>query len=82
MSTVIGDINKKMKISVFVKAGSRKNSVEKDAFGFKVHTTQAPEKGMANEAVIDLLAEYFHVPKSRVQLVRGSRASKKIFEIY
>jgi len=68
-------------ITVTVRAGARKNSVEIFGEGYKVWTTEAPEKGKANEAVRELLAEYLKVGKSKLSLVRGASSKKKIFEL-
>jgi hypothetical protein len=40
-----------------------------------------PEKGKANAEIIKKLAAYFKVPGSRVNLVFGLKAKKKIAEI-
>lgn len=41
----------------------------------------APVDGAANEALCAELADYFAVPKSRVQIVAGDRSRKKRVEI-
>ena len=48
---------------------------------YKVSVKAAPVDGKANEAVIKLLADYFTVPKSAVNLVFGQSSKQKIFEI-
>lgn len=51
---------------------SRQNKVVENADGvLRVYTTAAPDKGHANDAVVNLLAEYFNVPKSRVKILSG-----------
>ncbi|TMI82806.1 MAG: DUF167 domain-containing protein, partial [Bacillati bacterium ANGP1] len=40
-----------------------------------------PREGLANKAVVELLAEYFHVPRSRVRIIRGQAGRRKIVEI-
>jgi uncharacterized protein (TIGR00251 family) len=47
----------------------------------KVSVTTAPEKGKANQAVIELLAEVLHLPKSAVRIVRGETSTSKLAEI-
>jgi hypothetical protein len=45
-------------------------------------TVRAPaEDGKANRALIELLAEYFCVPKSAIKIVRGQFARKKLLTI-
>lgn len=69
-------------ISVKVIAGARQNQVvgwEGDIL--KVKVTAPPEKGEANEAVIDLLSTFFKIPKSKIVLLRGHKSRNKIFII-
>ena len=47
----------------------------------RVYTNVAPEKGRANDSVIELLAKYFNVPKSQIKIVRGATARDKVIEI-
>ena len=71
-----------MKIFVTVQTRSRKNEVEKvDAENYIIYTSQVPEKGKANKEVIAMLAEYFNVTQSEVEIVRGSNINKKIIDI-
>jgi len=46
-----------------------------------VKVTAPPEKGKANEAVIKILADYFSVPKSSVNIVGGKSTRTKIIDI-
>lgn len=48
---------------------------------YKVKVTAPPEKGKANEAVVELLADYFRVPKRAVNIVAGKTARVKIIDI-
>jgi uncharacterized protein (TIGR00251 family) len=43
----------------------------------KVKVTAAPEKGRANAAVCELLAEVLGVPKRNVEIVRGETSHTK-----
>lgn len=47
----------------------------------KLSVTMAPEKGKANQAVIELLCEVLHLPKSAVRIVRGETSTSKLAEI-
>ena len=40
-----------------------------------------PEQGKATEDVIDMLADYFGVPRSQVELVSGAFTPRKVFKI-
>jgi hypothetical protein len=71
-----------MRISIKVSAKSKQNKVIKiSADNFKVYVTAAPERGKANEKVIELLAEHFDISKSSVKIVRGETNNKKMIEI-
>lgn len=71
-----------MRIEVRVKPASRKNAVlPMDAGKFNVHVTERAVEGRANEALRETLAEYFHVSKSKVHLVRGTTSRTKLLEI-
>jgi len=48
---------------------------------YKVRVTAVPEKGKANVAVIKLLADYFGVPKSLINIVGGKSTRVKIIDI-
>jgi len=40
-----------------------------------------PEKGLANKAVISVLASYFKVPAAKIRMVKGAKQRNKIFEV-
>ncbi|TAL50178.1 DUF167 domain-containing protein [Patescibacteria group bacterium] len=69
-------------MTVHVKPGARKDSIVWiDEDTLKVSVTAPPEKGKANEAVIDLLAEELGIAKSTIELIRGGTARIKQFRI-
>ena len=71
-----------MIITAHVKPGARQNSLEwLDEDTVKISVTAAPEKGKANKAVIELLAEELGVAKSTIELIRGGTARMKQFKI-
>lgn len=71
-----------MKIEVHVKPNSRKEGVEKTAAGiYKVAVNAPPQDGRANEAVVELLAEHFDVPKSSITILRGHSGRKKLVSL-
>ncbi len=71
-----------MRIAVTVVPRARRTRVEPlEGGGFRVAVTAAPHEGQANEAVIEALAEYFRVPRSRVRIVLGRTARRKVVEI-
>lgn len=48
---------------------------------YKVYITAPPEDGKANKKLIELLAQYFKVPKSQIRIVKGEMSRNKIIEI-
>ena len=69
-------------IEVKVLAGSRQKALEKLEDGsFCVHLQVAPEKGRANKALIDLMADFFKLPKSHITLISGQKNRYKRLEI-
>jgi len=47
----------------------------------KLSVTTAPEKGKANQRVIEVLAQALDVPRSSISIVRGETAATKQVEI-
>ncbi|MBQ7536769.1 MAG: DUF167 domain-containing protein [Rickettsiales bacterium] len=71
-----------MRITIKVKTNAGKNEVRKvDDSNFEVKTTITPEDGKANASVIEQLAKYFRVAKSKVNIIKGKTAHVKVVEI-
>lgn len=71
-----------MKISVKVKAGSKKESVtQMDGSNYLVCVKAQPVEGKANEAIIKILSDYFNVPKSNINILRGEHSKIKVIEV-
>lgn len=66
------------KKNVLVKTKSKVEKVEAKEDGFYVWVNAMPQKGEANEAVLKLLAEHLHIPKSRIKIVQGLKSKKKL----
>lgn len=49
--------------------------------GWKVRLAAAPERGRANDALVELLSETLAVPPSTVRLVSGRASRDKIVEL-
>ena len=47
----------------------------------KVYVTAVPEDNQANIAVIELLAQYLHKPKSKIQIVTGQTMREKRIQV-
>ncbi len=71
-----------MRIKVKVKPGSRKEEVkELGPDHLEVRVKAPPEKGKANERVIELLAKHYGVRKSAVRIIKGEASREKLIEI-
>ncbi|HRY82287.1 MAG TPA: DUF167 domain-containing protein [Candidatus Moranbacteria bacterium] len=68
-----------MRIYVKVIPRSSKNLVEKISEGeYKVKLTAPPVQGEANKMLVEILADYFDVSKSQVEIIGGKSARIKI----
>jgi uncharacterized protein (TIGR00251 family) len=68
-----------MRITVDVKAGSNRDSVELVEEGhYMVHVKAPPRKGKANAAIAKLLRKHLGHP---VMLVLGHTSNRKVFEV-
>lgn len=75
-----------MKITVHVKPGSRKESIEwvENLFSEKtlvVKIREKPVDGEANRGLIEALADFFDVPKSHIHILHGHTSREKVVEI-
>lgn len=69
-------------IWVNVKPQARKEGVTQLPSGdYRVSVSAPPQNGKANQALIDLLARYFAVPKSTIKILRGNSARRKLIQI-
>ena len=71
-----------MQITIKIKTNAGRNEVVKiSENSFEVKTTITPEDGKANASVIEQLAKYFRVAKSKVNIIKGKTAHVKVVEI-
>ncbi len=71
-----------MKITVFVKPNSSRREIKQiteTEFHIKLHSS--PDKGKANEELIEILSEFFQVSKKKVIILKGHFSRQKIVEI-
>jgi len=67
-------------LKVKPKAGQAK-VVKIDETHYQVYVTQPPEKGKANKQIIKLLADYFGVSSSKINIIAGEKGREKVVEI-
>jgi len=71
-----------MKIFVKVKPNAREESIRKlSETNFEICVKEPPVRGLANAAIIRLLARRFGVPISSVNIISGYASRQKIVEI-
>jgi len=71
-----------LKIFVKAKTNAREDLVLKiDETHFEVKTKELPINGRANLAIIELLADFFDVSKTNIQIVSGFSSKTKVFEV-
>lgn len=64
--------------NVRVTPHAKQNKVVENDGVLRVYTTVAPENGRANDAVIELLSEYFDIAKSRIVISKGITSRDKV----
>ena len=57
---------------------ARAGVVGRHGTSWKLRVAAAPERGKANDAVLDLLAETLAVPRAHLELVTGQSARDKV----
>ncbi|MDI6848232.1 MAG: DUF167 domain-containing protein [Candidatus Saccharicenans sp.] len=60
---------------------SRRELVPLSATEFRARLTSAPEKGRANQELLELLSEHLDLPLSRLKIIRGETSRIKLVEI-
>lgn len=46
-----------------------------------IKVNAVPEDGKANKRIVEMLADYYNIPKSAIRLIVGPTSKKKIFQI-
>ncbi len=71
-----------MLIRVKVRAGAKKETVvSKSEDQLAVSLVEKAERNLANKRLIEVLAEYFGLPDSKIRIIRGHKAPSKIVSI-
>ena len=64
-----------------VKPGSSQEKIIETASGeLTVYLRAKPHDGEANDALIKILAKHFKVPKTTINIIRGTKSHKKTIE--
>lgn len=70
-----------MKIDVKVIPAAKRSLIKKEGDAWKVYLNAPAVDGKANKALIALLAEYFKVRKSRIEITKGLKLRHKTISI-
>ncbi len=71
-----------MIIKVHVRTHAHEDRIEEVGVEeYKLWTTAIPEKDQANDAVIEILAEYFNTSPSKIHIRSGNKSTHKLIEI-
>ena len=71
-----------MKIIVKAKPNAKEDTIEIIDNDYIVSVKAPPIRGLANAAIVKLLASYFKVSPSSVQILSGHTARVKVVEIF
>ncbi len=70
------------RIAVKIVPNAKKEEVVKEGENhFKIKVRAPAFEGKANEALIEVLSEYFDIPKSRIKIDKGLLSKNKIVEL-
>lgn len=69
-------------IKVKVQAKSSQEKIEETGLDeYKIWVTVPPADNQANEATLEILAEYFNTAPSNIRIVSGYKSTHKLIEI-
>jgi len=75
--------DKKATIEIHLQPGAKRNEI----VGFRegvlyAKVTALPQKGRANRALLELMAETLGIPKSDVEIIRGQSSRSKVVAVH
>ncbi len=71
-----------MKIAVISHPGSRQEKIiARSQQELEIWIKKQAVEGKANKKITELLADYYHIPKSHIRLVKGMTSKRKVFEL-
>lgn len=69
-----------MILSVRVVPKASRNLVKKEGSSLKVYLTKPAQDGLANNQLIDLIAEYLGAKKYQLKIIKGLHSRDKLIE--
>jgi len=70
-----------MRITVKVKPNSERQSIKVENDIYTINLNSPPIEGKANKELIEVLSDYFNIPKSKIEIVSGYKGRVKIIDI-
>ncbi len=70
-----------MLLKVKVISNSKEKRIENKKDYLEVRVNSPPIEGKANKEVIELISQYFKVPKSKIKIKKGLKSKIKLVEI-
>lgn len=68
-------------INIKVVPNAKKDAVTMEPRRLKVYVTAPARDGKANKKVREVLAEFFQVKRSQIEIIRGEKTSQKVIGI-
>ena len=68
-------------VHVYVKPGSKKESIHYSNKGITVFVRAPAHEGKANEALVNVLQREWLIPKRAIEIVRGDKSRYKVIRI-
>ncbi|GAB6183275.1 DUF167 domain-containing protein [Thermodesulfovibrio hydrogeniphilus] len=69
-------------LKIFVKPGAKTSGIEEiEGDTIKIKVRSQPHDGLANKELLEVLAEFLSVPKSKIEIARGKTSKHKIIRI-
>ena len=69
-----------MILNVRVSPKASRNLVKKEGNVYKVYLTKPAQDGLANEQLVDLLADYLGTRKYHIKIIKGLKGRDKLIE--
>jgi hypothetical protein len=70
-----------MKLKIKVIPNTKDSEVVEEIGFLKVKVDAPAKEGKANKRLIEILADYFKIPKSKVKILKGEGSRNKLIEI-
>ncbi len=70
-----------MILNVRVIPEASRNLIKKENGSLKAYLTKPADKGLANEQLINLLAEYLNVKRYQIEIIKGKTSRNKVVRI-